>query len=230
MFSLSITNDAIKEIFREEVGVRSGDVKNGFDNQDLLLMRGLLPQVEQVAFEDELRNGVALEAREGLISVYSFLERIICRNGMILRMAVGQRIVDREMNEASWADYQIREAIDACSQPSAFVGHVLSIRRAMHRPINRVHNMMGFLGSNVAGMRETIAERVSDRLHDEDPSEFGLMNAITSVARDTSDHSMRWNLEEFGGRIGLGLVKIPERAELSSLRRNMNGGFRREPV
>ena len=31
---------------------------------------------------------------------------------------------------------------------------------------------------------------------------FGLMNAVTSVARDTSDPDDRWRLEELGGEIG----------------------------
>jgi hypothetical protein len=34
-----------------------------------------------------------------------------------------------------------------------------------------------------------------------DTSRFGLMNAITSVARDTRDPEVRWRLEEMGGGI-----------------------------
>jgi hypothetical protein len=34
-----------------------------------------------------------------------------------------------------------------------------------------------------------------------DQSRFGLVNAVTSVARDTRDPELRWQLEEFGGGI-----------------------------
>jgi hypothetical protein len=32
-----------------------------------------------------------------------------------------------------------------------------------------------------------------------DPTMYGLVNAVTSVARDTSDPDLRWKLEEAGG-------------------------------
>ncbi|MHC4519484.1 MAG: hypothetical protein ACYTAS_12915, partial [Planctomycetota bacterium] len=38
---------------------------------------------------------------------------------------------------------------------------------------------------------------------------FGLMNAITSVARDTRDHDTRWRLEEAGGGMLARLVPAP---------------------
>jgi hypothetical protein len=38
---------------------------------------------------------------------------------------------------------------------------------------------------------------------DEDRTRFGLMNAVTSVARDTSDPETRWNLEELGGAVAI---------------------------
>ncbi|MFZ5831522.1 MAG: hypothetical protein ACOY3P_15670, partial [Planctomycetota bacterium] len=34
-----------------------------------------------------------------------------------------------------------------------------------------------------------------------DDSVFGLMNAVTSVARDEPDPQIRWDLEELGGSI-----------------------------
>jgi hypothetical protein len=35
----------------------------------------------------------------------------------------------------------------------------------------------------------------------QDRSRFGLMNAVTSAARDTRDPELRWGLEELGGGI-----------------------------
>jgi hypothetical protein len=41
-----------------------------------------------------------------------------------------------------------------------------------------------------------------------DRSLFGLVNAVTSVARDTDDPNLRWRLEELGGGM---LARLPER-------------------
>ena len=41
-----------------------------------------------------------------------------------------------------------------------------------------------------------------------DRTQFGLMNAATSVARDTRDPELRWRLEELGGGIP---VAVPPR-------------------
>ena len=38
-------------------------------------------------------------------------------------------------------------------------------------------------------------------LEDDDRSAFGLMNAVTSVARDQDDPEVRWQLEELGGGV-----------------------------
>jgi len=48
------------------------------------------------------------------------------------------------------------------------------------------------------------------RRHNEgrDRSRFGLMNAVTSVARDTRDPELRWRLEELGGGIPA-LIRSP---------------------
>lgn len=39
-----------------------------------------------------------------------------------------------------------------------------------------------------------------------DLSRIGLMNAVTSVARDTRNPEMRWGLEKLGGEIPAALV------------------------
>jgi hypothetical protein len=47
--------------------------------------------------------------------------------------------------------------------------------------------------------------QVMDRfLREGDQSQFGLGNAITSLARDTRDPSLKWDLEEFGGAVLIG--------------------------
>jgi hypothetical protein len=43
-----------------------------------------------------------------------------------------------------------------------------------------------------------------------DRSAFGLLNAVTSVARDTRDPETRWRLEELGGTMPAHLERNPK--------------------
>jgi hypothetical protein len=50
------------------------------------------------------------------------------------------------------------------------------------------------------GVRASILRTIVRRFDAEgDRSVFGLVNAVTSVARDTTDPETRWRLEELGG-------------------------------
>jgi hypothetical protein len=50
-----------------------------------------------------------------------------------------------------------------------------------------------------------VARAILERFFREpDRSRFALMNAVTSVARDTADPELRWRLEEMGGGIPVG--------------------------
>jgi hypothetical protein len=53
----------------------------------------------------------------------------------------------------------------------------------------------GVMGSSLAQILERF-ELGGDR------TRFGMMNAVTSLARDTHDPDARWRLEELGGSIG----------------------------
>src|SRR5438876_2266979 len=66
------------------------------------------------------------------------------------------------------------------------------------------------MGVTMLAMLSRLPERGDSRLlrtilarffEGDDRSRFGLMNAVTSVARDTPDPDLRWRLEEFGGGI-----------------------------
>jgi len=59
----------------------------------------------------------------------------------------------------------------------------------------------------VAEVLEQIAGRF---LRERDRSAFGLMNAVTSLARDTREPEMRWRLEEFGGGVPALLKPAPD--------------------
>ena len=61
--------------------------------------------------------------------------------------------------------------------------------------------LLSRLPANVGG--DLLTKIMDEFLREGDQSRFGLANAVTAVARDTSDPDMRWNLEEFGGGIAI---------------------------
>ena len=52
-----------------------------------------------------------------------------------------------------------------------------------------------------------------------DRSRFGLMNAVTSLARDTADPELRWDLEELGGGVPA-LIRGPQPEAPAAARRD----------
>jgi len=56
---------------------------------------------------------------------------------------------------------------------------------------------------------ELMSQIMDAFLGEGEPSRFGLMNAITSVARDRSDPEERWRLEELGGGIAARILPKP---------------------
>ncbi len=70
-------------------------------------------------------------------------------------------------------------------------------------------NMLPLLArmADAAGARAIVSTIIDRFFKERDQSRFGLMNAVTSVARDARDPEARWRLEEFGGAIGAGVVK-----------------------
>jgi len=65
--------------------------------------------------------------------------------------------------------------------------------------------MLPMLSRMPSGIRDQVVGQILERfLGEGDHSRFGLMNAVTSVARDTPTPELRWNLEELGGGVPAG--------------------------
>ena len=53
-------------------------------------------------------------------------------------------------------------------------------------------------------------------MREKDRSPIGLMNAVTSLARDTRDPDLRWRLEEFGGGVLARLAPAPDQDDAAA--------------
>ena len=207
----SLMTQEILEAFTEEISARQGNVTDTFHQPGQLFVRSVLPQVEEIRARDKVQNGVALRATDAAVWVYPYVFRLVCKNGAIMaHSAEGREVPNLESLPAFEAVALVREAVESCCERKAFATATEQMRTAAHQPIDAILNMMPFL-SRVSSLSPQLARQIFGRFfHETDRTRYGLMNAVTSVARDTQDHATRWRLEELGGL--LAVMQSPEPA------------------
>jgi hypothetical protein len=99
------------------------------------------------------------------------------------------------------------EGVAACCAPEVFTDVVRRIRSSTQADADMALTLLPMIARLAAAGTPKIIAKIIDRFfRDGDRSQFGLANAVTSVARDTKDPELRWNLEEFGGGIAVRLT------------------------
>lgn len=119
------TTSEVREL-AEEVVVRAGGriYECQIDEQQLFL-RGLLPMEDEVRAKDVVQAGVALMTVGEDIRIHPYTLRQLCTNGGIRAHAIQTRTVRRvgfsaSSDAISAVVADVREAIQACSQPEVF--------------------------------------------------------------------------------------------------------------
>jgi hypothetical protein len=115
-----------------------------------------------------------------------------------------EHIVQPEMAFASEMETALRSAIQMCCSEELFTAAAEQMRQARDMQPDIALSLMPHLGR----LSRNQIERVMDVVFNQwakstDRSRFGLMNAVTALARDTADPEARWRLEELGARIGI---------------------------
>jgi hypothetical protein len=206
-----LTTTAIQAAFVEEITAIGGTVADIFDDGERLFVRSVLPRAREVLPKDRVQDGVALRATGGDVWIHPYVFRQVCSNGAIVAHAVQTRRIDGiDFLDPEQAESAIREALQACCAEECFTAFAQEMRSASEVQADLALNLMPLLSRltdrNAARFVRDIMFRFAK---DADQSRFGLMNAVTSVARDTSDPEMRWRLEELGGGIAAGRLPTP---------------------
>lgn len=200
----------VASVFAEEVSRLGGRVWEVCDDGDRLFARSILPAEVEVKTGDGLRGGVALMANEQEIRVHPYVFRQVCTNGAIRAHALQTARVSIPMwpAEAPATLELLREAIAACGTTEAFRQGANEMRSALTARADIALALMPFLARQGARGGQLLAMIMGRFMQDEDGNtQFGLMNAITSVARDTPDPETRWRLEELGGGVPVAVLR-----------------------
>jgi hypothetical protein len=204
----------ILEAFEHEVQDLSGTVHDVYAEGDLLYARAVGPGATEVRPGDRIHGGVAVRTHDTEILVHPYSYRVVCTNGAIAAFASGSRVVERvELAAASTVINAVledlREAVRACAAAPALDTTVRAMRSAADRDADVLLQLMPVLSHMPPGVRASVLRTIVRRFEAEgDRSVLGLVNAVTSVARDTTDPETRWRLEELGGGM---LARLPER-------------------
>lgn len=200
---------AIRSLFAEEIAAAGGTVSDTFDDGKQLFTRSILPGVREVIPGDAFQSGVALRSTSEGVWIYPYLFRQVCRNGAIVAHALqSQHVEANEFDVPEEAAATVREAVRACCSEDAFAEAISTMRTARERVAGVAINLLPLLSRLPPELGTQIFRKVVERFFDgEDASQYGLMNAVTSVARDTLDPDLRWRLEELGG--GLPAERLP---------------------
>ena len=215
------TTDDIREAFADEIATLGGTVPDVYDDGHRLFARAILPADDEIRPGDRVRGGVAVRAVGSEIMVHPYTYRQVCTNGAIAAHALETRRIERlEATEVFVARYEVsvvqaelRTAIQAAAAKRSFETMVQEMRAASEVEADFALNLLPMLARLPAGMIGEWVPRIFERFTDDgDRSGFGLMNAVTSVARDVRDPDVRWRLEALGGAVPARLGVAPATA------------------
>lgn len=196
------------DLFAEEIGALAGHVSDSFVDDSLLIARAVLPLAGDVTPGDTIEGGVAIRAAGSQIVVHPYTLRKVCTNGAVMALATSSTRIERigydgivtPAYEISTILARVSEAVHASAAPEAFLQSIDDMRSAMHHEANlALHFLPRLQRTPTRAMRAMFEMIVGSWSAGDDRSEFGLMNAITAVARDTADPELRWTLEEVAG-------------------------------
>jgi hypothetical protein len=217
------TTTDILEAFSEEIAFEQGTVKDVFNRGSRLIARAVLPKTHDLPGLDRHHAGVAIKVSSQELCLHPYVFRVVCSNGAIVPQAVGsQDLSDFFFLAPDLAMTELRCAIRACCRKEVFMGAMGQMRSAQDIAADPLISLLPMLKVFSEKTRGKYFDEILDRFFiARDTSQFGLMNAVTSVARDTRDAEARWKLEELGGAIAISAGSIKPRPKRS-------GGARRK--
>ena len=195
----------LEEAFVEAIVPFGGRLWDRQVDSERLFLRVVYPQVQGVLPGDRFQRGVALRVDGESIQVHPYLFRLSRRNGAILAWAIRSSEVRRVKSRSSAARVarvvdELREVIHACSDELILHNAAEHLRSAAEIEVNLVLQLMPMMAQlpqrQLAGLLDCITTRFEAQRR---RTLYGLMNAVTSVARETRDPETRWRLEALGG-------------------------------
>lgn len=192
----------IVAVFREEIDCANGTIADHVLSSNHLFIRAHLPQMQTVRPHDEVQAGVALRADDTMITVLPYVYRLICTNGTLHARPLATHHIGRtEGLIAVETAALVCEAVQACGSPQAFQTSLDEFQTALAAPdapsLLRPH----FGHRALIRHQSRLSAVLEEYAREGERTWYGLMNAVSAVARDTADPAWRWHLQVAAGEI-----------------------------
>ncbi len=205
----------IQSTVEEEITSVGGEVLDCLADSRRLFLRSVLPFADEVRPRDRVQGGVAVMAGDLDICVHPYTYREVCRNGAIMARTIETHRIERVALDAPAEVVEevlseVREVVRRCSAPEVFSKVADRLRTAAETQADLAIHLIPLL-SRLSQRRSArfLSQIVGHFTREGDDSVFGLVNAVTRVARDEPDPKVRWDLEELGGGIPSLLRPVP---------------------
>lgn len=202
-------------IFADEVAALGGTVVDVVEQCGWLFGRALIGDSEDVTPGDTIYGGVGIHVHGPEVRVHGYTHRKVCSNGAmgvvpgeVFRVERAPAGTPVELVTSVHAS--IRAAVRQCVGSPTFFQAIVRMRLATEVEASQSmyalpQLLLGMAVHAPPAWREQVLREVMQRhMGGRDRSLFGLLNAVTSTARDEEDPARRWALEELGGQVLVG--------------------------
>jgi hypothetical protein len=211
--------DRFLTIYIDETRAAGAKDHDVFHRDGLLLARTVIPALHaNVRPRDKITGGIAMRADNTIVNFYPFTLRQVCRNGAV--MARSSRCVSFSLDEMIHdpvTDDELREAIRCCTTRDSFMENITAMQKATTHRFDQVLNVLPLLAMMSPRVGKSFANAILEQFQQEERTAYGLMNAVTAVARKTRDPETKWRLEELGGSIPV-LLRAPRSPRTDGVR------------
>lgn len=194
--------DDIERIVREEVSAQGAHVHEFLRDADRLYARTINAPVGEVAHEDCVQAGVAVRVISHEVSVRPYIFRQVCINGAISATSEEAEEFDlRVLGPVAEQETKLRETIAACGHARVLPREVERFRSFRDQAVDRGMMMVTMMQTHLANASHSELLDILAQFDKEEANAWGVMNAVTAVARRTRDAKRKWQLEEIGALI-----------------------------
>jgi hypothetical protein len=224
--------EQIAQEFASEIELLKGNVIDSVADAGRLYMRALVPGGASPRAGDLIRWGVAIRVSGPDVGVYPFTYRTICTNGAIQVESIASHMMSRVATErvlpaaatGALSLGELSAAVRACAAPEVFTAILGTLRSATEHRVSVMLHLLPMLARLPTEIRSMIAGYLRAAVEqfnaDQDESLYGLVNAVTAIARTAPDPEARWQLEVIGAAL---LVQQSERQVERAMRASAAG-------
>ncbi len=197
-----IDTKTIRDLFTQEVVAHGGHVIQTSTNKQYLLIEATLTISDSLLKGDYVQGGVALYYSPELIAVHPYLFRLICESGLLIADTPEECIIwqqgDKALTEKKLTKH-LNTAIKCCTKKDTFSQTIASLKTSLSKEVillKEILSLPRFTEDN-----SLLNELLRHAIIEDDDTAFGLINTITSTARDITFPQTCYQLQKLAGEI-----------------------------